>query len=138
MFIAATHPLVVPYELVALELVQGVTIPAPWQEGEDYVFTREDGEDGSRVVAPRKEWYSLCVSSGLGKYELEERKNGESYKKYAGLNLAWLQAFGTSEHDQAGSYREGGYEHLGALHTVSFRPLQHRGRDGSGGSNQED
>jgi len=36
-------------------------------------FTREDG---SRVVAPRKEWYSLCVSSGLGKYELVERKSG--------------------------------------------------------------
>jgi len=35
---------------------------------------------------PRKEWYSLCVSSGLGKYELVERKNGESYKKYVGLN----------------------------------------------------
>jgi integrase len=53
------------------------------KKDEDYVFTREDG---SRVVAPRKEWYSLCVSSGLGKYELAERKNGESYKKYVGLN----------------------------------------------------
>ena len=53
------------------------------QQAQDYVFTREDG---SRVVAPRKEWYSLCVSSGLGKYELVERKNGESYKKYVGLN----------------------------------------------------
>jgi len=53
------------------------------KKDEDYVFTREDG---SRVVAPRKEWYSLCVSSGLGKYELVERKNGESYKKYVGLN----------------------------------------------------
>jgi hypothetical protein len=47
------------------------------KKDEDYVFTREAG---SRVVAPRKEWYSLCVSSGLGKYELVERKNGESYK----------------------------------------------------------
>jgi integrase len=28
----------------------------------------------------------LCVSSGLGKYELVERKNGESYQKYVGLN----------------------------------------------------
>jgi hypothetical protein len=46
-------------------------------------FTREDG---SRVVAPRKEWYSLCVSSGLGKYEPVARKNGESYKKHVGLN----------------------------------------------------
>jgi len=55
----------------------------PGKRDEDYVFTREDG---SRVVAPRKEWYSLCVSSGLGKYELVERKNGESYKKYVGLN----------------------------------------------------
>ena len=53
------------------------------KKDEDYVFTREDG---SRVVAPRKEWYSLCVSSGLGKYELVERKNGESYKKYVRLN----------------------------------------------------
>jgi hypothetical protein len=53
------------------------------KKDEDYAFTREDG---SRVVAPRKEWYSLCVSSGLGKYELVERKNGESYKKYVGLN----------------------------------------------------
>ena len=55
----------------------------PGKRDEDYVFTREDG---SRVVAPRKEWYSLCVSSGLGKYELVERKNGEGYKKYVGLN----------------------------------------------------
>jgi integrase len=54
------------------------------KKDEDYLlFTREDG---SRVVAPRKEWYSLCVSSGLGKYELVERKNGESYNKYVGLN----------------------------------------------------
>ena len=45
------------------------------KKDEDYVFAREDG---SRVVAPRKEWYSLCVSSGLGKYERVERKNGES------------------------------------------------------------
>jgi hypothetical protein len=45
------------------------------KKDEDYVFTRADG---SRIVAPRKEWYSLCVSSGLGKYERVERKNGES------------------------------------------------------------
>jgi integrase len=33
---------------------------------DDYVFTREAG---SRVVDPREEWYSLCVSSGLGQLD---------------------------------------------------------------------
>jgi integrase len=51
---------------------------------DDYVFTREAG---SQVVDPRDEWYSLCVSSGLGKYEQGTRKNGKKYNRYVGLNL---------------------------------------------------
>lgn len=51
---------------------------------DDYVFTREGG---SRVVDPRDEWYSLCVSSGLGKFEKAKRKNGKEYDRYVGLNL---------------------------------------------------
>lgn len=48
-----------------------------------FVFTRENGE---RVVDPREEWYSLCVSSGLGKYESAKRRNGKEYQRYVGLN----------------------------------------------------
>jgi integrase len=51
---------------------------------EGFVFTRESGE---RVVDPRDEWYSLCVSSGLGKYELAKRRNGKEYQRHSGLNL---------------------------------------------------
>ena len=50
----------------------------------DYVFTREDG---SRVVDPRHDWYSLCVASNLGSYVSAKRKNGEEYDKYVGLNI---------------------------------------------------
>ena len=50
----------------------------------DFVFTREDG---SRVVDPREDWYTLCVASGLGVYVPAKRANGEDYKKYRGLNL---------------------------------------------------
>ena len=55
------------------------------KKSEDYVFTRE--ASGQHVVDPREEWYSLCVSSGLGKYEQAKRKNGEKYARYVGLNL---------------------------------------------------
>jgi integrase len=73
-----------PRTIVMMETIrQLMLVLLRGKKDEDYVFTREDG---SRVVAPPKEWYSLCVSSGLGKYELVERKNGESYKKYVGLN----------------------------------------------------
>lgn len=50
----------------------------------DYVFTREDG---SRVVDPCEDWYTLCVASGLGVYIPAKRANGEDYEKYRGLNL---------------------------------------------------
>jgi integrase len=50
----------------------------------DYVFTREGG---ARVCDPREEWYSLCVSSGLGQWITSKRKNGEEFKAYCGLNL---------------------------------------------------
>lgn len=50
----------------------------------DYVFTREGGR---RVVDPREEWYSLCVSSGLGQWITSKRKNGEEFKANRGLNL---------------------------------------------------
>jgi hypothetical protein len=51
---------------------------------DDFVFTREDGHP---VVDPRKEWYSLCVRSGLGRFVPAKRKNGEDYDRYVGLNL---------------------------------------------------
>jgi integrase len=52
---------------------------------DDFVFTRE--ATGQHVVDPRDEWYSLCVSSGLGKFEKAKRKNGKEYNRYVGLNL---------------------------------------------------
>jgi integrase len=54
------------------------------KKDEDNVFTREDG---SRVVDPREDWYTLCVASGLGVYVPAKRANGQDYKKYRGLNL---------------------------------------------------
>ena len=54
------------------------------KQPDDFIFTREGG---SRVVDPRDEWYSLCVSSGLGKFEKAKRKNGKEYDRYVGLNL---------------------------------------------------
>jgi hypothetical protein len=36
------------------------------------------GQDGSRVVDPRDHWYTLCVTSGLGKFEPAKRKNATS------------------------------------------------------------
>jgi integrase len=52
---------------------------------DDFVFTRE--ATGQHVVDPRDEWYSLCVSSGLGKFVPGVRKNGKKYECYVGLNL---------------------------------------------------
>jgi integrase len=50
---------------------------------DDFVFTRVDG---SRVIEPRKNWYTLCVASGLG--QLIQVKSGKrGYKQYVGLNL---------------------------------------------------
>jgi integrase len=49
----------------------------------DFVFTRTTG---SRVIEPRKNWYTLCVASGLG--QLIPRKRGKGvYKRYVGLKL---------------------------------------------------
>jgi integrase len=48
----------------------------------DYVFTRVDG---SRVVDPRDDWYTLCVTSKLGVYVKAKSKNGDDYDKYVGL-----------------------------------------------------
>jgi integrase len=64
------------------------------KKDEDCVFTREDG---SRVVAPREEWYSLCVSPGLGKYELVERKNGRATRSTSGSTrmTSGVRHFGT-------------------------------------------
>jgi integrase len=54
------------------------------KKDDDYVFTREDG---SRVADPRDDWYSLCVASGLGRWEPAKRNNGKDYMRYVGLNL---------------------------------------------------
>jgi integrase len=51
---------------------------------DDFAFSRSDG---SRVVDPRDEWYSLCVASGLGRWEPAKRNNGKDYMRYVGLNL---------------------------------------------------
>lgn len=48
---------------------------------DDFVFTRVDG---SPVIEPRKDWYTLCVASGLGQL-LPPNKKG--YQQYVGLNL---------------------------------------------------
>jgi integrase len=50
----------------------------------DYVFTREDG---SHVVDPRDDWYTLCVQSRLGEYVRAKRGNGKEFDKYVGLQL---------------------------------------------------
>jgi hypothetical protein len=47
---------------------------------QDYVFT---GEDGTRVVDPRQDWYDLCVVARLGSYVPAKRQNGRTYNKYA-------------------------------------------------------
>ena len=47
---------------------------------DDFVFTRADG---SRVIEPRKNWYTLCVASGLGRFVPGERGS----RRYVGLNL---------------------------------------------------
>jgi integrase len=51
---------------------------------DDFVFTRACGQV---VCDPRKEWYSLCVASGLGSFIPAKRKNGKDYLRYEGLNL---------------------------------------------------
>lgn len=51
---------------------------------DDHVFTREAG---ARVCDPREEWYSCCVSSGLGQWIPAKRKNGKEFLAYRGLNL---------------------------------------------------
>jgi integrase len=50
----------------------------------DLVFTRDGGQP---IVDPREEWYDLCVSSKLGKFETKKREDGSEYRSYAGLNL---------------------------------------------------
>jgi integrase len=54
------------------------------KKADDYVFTRATGQP---IVDPRKEWYSLCVASGLGNFIPAKRKNGKDYLQYVGLNL---------------------------------------------------
>lgn len=50
----------------------------------DYLLTRQDG---SRVVDLRDDWYTLCVTSGLGRLESAKGKDGKDYDRYSGLNL---------------------------------------------------
>lgn len=51
---------------------------------EGYLLTRQDG---SPVVDPRDDWYALCVTSGLGRFEPAKRNNGKDYDRYVGLQL---------------------------------------------------
>ena len=48
---------------------------------DDFVFTRETC---AQVVDPRKEWYDLCVRSGLGHRVPAKRKNGEEFNAIRG------------------------------------------------------
>ena len=45
---------------------------------DDFLLTREDGEDGTHVAQPRKAWYALCCRAGLGKF---------TSGRYAGLQM---------------------------------------------------
>jgi len=51
---------------------------------DDFVFMRADKQ---HVCDPRKEWYDLCVRSGLGHWVPAKRKNGKEFNAYRGLNL---------------------------------------------------
>jgi integrase len=44
------------------------------------VLTREDG---SQVIEPRKNWYTLCVTAGMGQFVQGKNR----YCRYVGLNL---------------------------------------------------
>lgn len=66
------------------EVLQLMNETVRGKNAEDFVFTRPAGSD---VVDPREEWYSLCVSSGLGQWIPAKRKNGKEFKAYRGLNL---------------------------------------------------
>ena len=50
----------------------------------DFILTRKDG---SRVAQPRKDWYSLCVRSGLGKWLTEKQADGKTSTHYEGLQM---------------------------------------------------
>lgn len=62
---------------------------------DDNLLTREDG---SRVVDPRDDWYTLCVTAGLGRFEPAKRKNSESMSAMSESICTTLGArqFGTS------------------------------------------
>jgi len=54
------------------------------KEKGDFILTRKDG---SRVAQPRKDWYSLCCRSGLGKKLTEEWPDGKTSSRYEGLQM---------------------------------------------------
>jgi hypothetical protein len=56
---------------------------------DNFIFTRATG---AQVVDPGDEWYSLCVSSGLGQFAPAKRKNGKEFLAYRGLNLYFQRA----------------------------------------------
>jgi integrase len=53
------------------------------KEKNDHVLTQH----GSKVAQPRKDWYSLCVRSGLGKMLTKERPDGKTSAHYEGLQM---------------------------------------------------
>jgi len=66
------------------------------KEPDDFLLTHEDGEDGSRVAQPRKNWYALCDRAGLGKLT----KTGTGRKKrlhYEGLQMHDLRRSGVRQ-----------------------------------------
>ena len=51
---------------------------------DDFILTRKDG---GRVAQPRKDWYSLCVRSGLGTWLTKECPDGKTSTHYEGLQM---------------------------------------------------
>jgi len=66
------------------ELFELLSACCQGKKPDDFVFTRGTC---AQVVDPRKEWYDLCVRSGLGHWVAAKRKNGEEFNAYRGLNL---------------------------------------------------
>ena len=56
------------------ELFELLSASCQGKKPDDFVFTRAGSQ---HVCDPRKEWYDLCVRSGLGHCVPAKRKNGE-------------------------------------------------------------
>jgi hypothetical protein len=73
-----------PPVIDGFELLELLSACCQGKKADDFVFTRGTC---AQVVDPRKEWYDLCVRSGLGHWVPAKRMNGEEFNSYQGLNL---------------------------------------------------